>query len=482
LEDDKLLASGNTKNSSSFLKSVKNELLSRNKSPFRSKKSASYRNSIDSAAINSTNSSNVITSLREKYSGNSSANQLSKQLSHESATLIKQPQSRVSTALATSTLRKASSSRIRMTQLSEKYFVVKDAAIILPRVTSDRQNGSSRLINTNGNHTTSLSSLAGVHEDKAVSNYNSLNNSSSSATSTTNTGEILVHLQAMIALLRPNDTLILAVKLFSYVPDRIRYLVIVETKPTSPSAQVSTENEETLPDYEESVILGLDLVPINSKTSSKTETKQPKCETSPKEPVEFNLSPDEYDENDEAMNDDEDEDEFECKVGLVLPIYANSEITLDGDGGFKFVSHHTTHIFKPVSIQAMWSAYQCLHKAFENARKLNFYSQISLDNLLALYAGNAGSSPESETGETSALNQTHSNSQVMLRQQHHEWVKYYSSLIVKYKTEQHYINEWFQKEERSMQRDDFTTPYFDCLKLCKEQEVNIFIPDSKISL
>lgn len=85
-------------------------------------------------------------------------------------------------------------------------------------------------------------------------------------------------------------------------------------------------------------------------------------------------------------------------------------------------------------------------------------------------------------------------------QNNHEWVKYYSNLIGKNSPtsttvaaaaataagqasasttskspfDQVYINEWYQKEERSAQREDFTTPYFDCLLLCKEQEVNHF--------
>ena len=62
----------------------------------------------------------------------------------------------------------------------------------------------------------------------------------------------------------------------------------------------------------------------------------------------------------------------------------------DGDGGFKFKSHQSTHIFKPVSIQAMWSAYQYLHKTFENARKNNFYPIASNASSSNLYSQSAG--------------------------------------------------------------------------------------------
>jgi protein phosphatase slingshot len=394
-----------------------------------------------------------------------------------------------------------------MTKLNEKYFVVKDAAIILPRVNTN--SSSVRSANNGSASLTSFPAMTMQHDEivnnsaasaAAVNllNYNSLNSSSVvSNASTTNTGDILVHLQAMIAILRPADTLILAVRLFSYVPDRLRYLVIVETRPIVVSSSL---NQQTTRDscgddesgggcsgrvYEESAILGLDLERVSAK--------QKQFNNNENEEVRFYTD---EDSNDATMSSDSTHDldgddsvEFECKVGLVLPIYANSEITLDGDGGFKFVSHQTTHIFKPVSIQAMWSAYQYLHKAFENARKFNFYSQVSLDNLLALYSGGNSSSmnlsepdvvtgnrrvssPQTTSGELAGQQQ---NSQLVLnggssRQQHHEWVKHYSSLIAKFRSEQH-INEWYQKEERSVQREDFTTPYFDCLKLCKEQEV-----------
>lgn len=271
--------------------------------------------------------------------------------------------------------------------LTEKYFVVKDAALILPR----------RSIKLNSSQNSSSESAT---------------NSASSPTSVT--GDILIHLQSMISLIRPCDTIILAVKLSSYVQEKIRYLVIVET---------SNKNGEL---NEERVIIGLDLIPINSE-----ETKS-----------------------------------FSCSVGLVLPIYANCEISLDGDGGFKFKSHHTTHIFKPVSIQAMWSAYQYLHKAFESARKSKYYPLSNSSS------SSSASSPSFNTNPNdfmfALIEQDHDHN-------NHDMIKYYSFLINRNKVEQQSINEWYQKEERSAQREDFTTPYFDSLLLCKEQEVFLSI-------
>ncbi|KAK6625052.1 Protein transport protein ssh1 [Polyplax serrata] len=41
-------------------------------------------------------------------------------------------------------------------------------------------------------------------------------------------------------------------------------------------------------------------------------------------------------------------------VGLVLRVLADTTITLDGDGGFSVCVCGRQHIFKPVSVQAMW--------------------------------------------------------------------------------------------------------------------------------
>ncbi|ETN67858.1 slingshot dual specificity phosphatase [Anopheles darlingi] len=61
-------------------------------------------------------------------------------------------------------------------------------------------------------------------------------------------------------------------------------------------------------------------------------------------------------------------------VGLVLKLLADTSIRLDGDGGFMVSSCGKQHIFKPVSVQTMWSALQTLHKISSKAREHNFYA------------------------------------------------------------------------------------------------------------
>ncbi|XP_067120700.1 uncharacterized protein ssh isoform X1 [Centruroides vittatus] len=124
-------------------------------------------------------------------------------------------------------------------------------------------------------------------------------------------GDIQRHLQSMFYLLRSSDTLRMAVKLESVHAGRTRYLVVVSC--------VGRQ------DTEESCLLGVD------------------CNV-------------------------------ETTVGLVLPVWADTSITLDGDGGFSISSTGRHHIFKPVSVQAMWSALQTLHKASARAREYNYYA------------------------------------------------------------------------------------------------------------
>lgn len=125
-----------------------------------------------------------------------------------------------------------------------------------------------------------------------------------------NGGDIQQHLQSMFYLLRQEDTLKMAVKLESGHVGRTRYLVVVSC----------TGKQIT----EESCLLGVD---CNERTT----------------------------------------------IGLVLPVWADTRITLDGDGGFSVSTTDRHHIFKPVSVQAMWSALQTLHKASDKARECNYF-------------------------------------------------------------------------------------------------------------
>lgn len=116
-------------------------------------------------------------------------------------------------------------------------------------------------------------------------------------------------IHAMVELLRPEDTIKLAVQLESVNPVRVRYLIIVST----------------LGNKDESILLGMDF-----------------------------------------PNADSDQ----CTIGLVLPIWSDTQVYLDGDGGFSVTSAEETRIFKPVSMQTMWSLLQVLHGCCERAMKI----------------------------------------------------------------------------------------------------------------
>ncbi|MEQ2316936.1 hypothetical protein AMECASPLE_037559 [Ameca splendens] len=101
------------------------------------------------------------------------------------------------------------------------------------------------------------------------------------------------HLHAMLEQLRPEDTIKLAVELESVSPVRVRYLIVVST----------------LASKQESILLGMDF-PSSDSTH--------------------------------------------CTIGLVLPVWSDTQVYLDGDGGFSVTSAEDTKNFKPVSMQTMW--------------------------------------------------------------------------------------------------------------------------------
>lgn len=128
------------------------------------------------------------------------------------------------------------------------------------------------------------------------------------------TGDLPQHLQVMINILRSEDRIKLAVRLESAWSDRVRYMVVVYTNGRQ--------------DTEEHILLGMDFSNKDSKN---------------------------------------------CSIGMVLPLWSDTKIHLDGDGGFSVNTAGRTHIFKPVSVQAMWSALQILHKACEVSRRYNYF-------------------------------------------------------------------------------------------------------------
>ncbi|KAK1156444.1 hypothetical protein AOXY_G25420 [Acipenser oxyrinchus oxyrinchus] len=127
-------------------------------------------------------------------------------------------------------------------------------------------------------------------------------------------GDLPQHLQVMINLLRSEDRIKLAVRLESAWSDRVRYMVVV----------YSNGRQDT----EENILLGMDFT------------------------------------NKESKN---------CSIGMVLPLWSDTKIHLDGDGGFSVTTAGKTRIFKPVSVQAMWSALQILHKVSEVSRRYNYF-------------------------------------------------------------------------------------------------------------
>uniref|UniRef100_A0A671N5Z2 Protein phosphatase Slingshot homolog 1 n=1 Tax=Sinocyclocheilus anshuiensis TaxID=1608454 RepID=A0A671N5Z2_9TELE len=127
-------------------------------------------------------------------------------------------------------------------------------------------------------------------------------------------GDLPQHLQVMINILRSEDRIKLAVRLESAWSDRVRYMVVVYTNGRQ--------------DTEENILLGMDFSNKDSKN---------------------------------------------CSIGMVLPLWSDTKIHLDGDGGFSVTTAGHTHIFKPVSVQAMWSALQILHKACEVSRRYNYF-------------------------------------------------------------------------------------------------------------
>uniref|UniRef100_A0A8C7E4L5 protein-serine/threonine phosphatase n=1 Tax=Naja naja TaxID=35670 RepID=A0A8C7E4L5_NAJNA len=127
-------------------------------------------------------------------------------------------------------------------------------------------------------------------------------------------GQQELHLQQMVGLLRPEDAIHLAVRLESARAHRIRYLLVVS----------ATERESK----NEMVLLGVDFP---------------------------------------------DESLATCTLGMVLPLWSDTQVFLDGDGGFSVTSGGQTRIFKPISVQTMWSALQVLHKACNEAVSNNYF-------------------------------------------------------------------------------------------------------------
>ncbi|XP_013985123.1 protein phosphatase Slingshot homolog 1 isoform X2 [Salmo salar] len=161
-------------------------------------------------------------------------------------------------------------------------------------------------------------------------------------------GDLQQHLQTMFTLLRPEDNIKLAVRLESSLYQGTRYMVVVSTNGRQ--------------DTEESLVLGMDFSPADSS----------------------------------------------CSVGLVLPLWSDSLIHLDGDGGFSVSTDNRIHVFKPVSVQAMWSALQSLHKACEVARCHNYFPGSLFLTWVSYYQSRV-SSDQSRINEWNAMQDVQSH-------------------------------------------------------------------------
>uniref|UniRef100_A0A915AIZ2 protein-serine/threonine phosphatase n=1 Tax=Parascaris univalens TaxID=6257 RepID=A0A915AIZ2_PARUN len=132
-------------------------------------------------------------------------------------------------------------------------------------------------------------------------------------------GEIEEHLQAMLRMLPPEDTLTMAVRLQpnsdqDCSQDHARYLAVV--------ASSSRQDIDDSRDARECVLLGLDCLPGDKAT-----------------------------------------------IGVVIPIFASTHVRLDGDGGIAVDCDSSYHLFRPVSVQAMWTMFQCLHKELREVQR-----------------------------------------------------------------------------------------------------------------
>ncbi|KAG9469597.1 hypothetical protein GDO78_020126 [Eleutherodactylus coqui] len=128
-----------------------------------------------------------------------------------------------------------------------------------------------------------------------------------------------LHLQSMLRLLKEEDTLKLAVRLEPVRSCLTRYLVVVSCMGRSTA--------------EQTILLGVDFAHDGSNV---------------------------------------------CTIGTVLPVWVNTQVFLDGDGGFSITSGMDIRAFKPISVQTMWALLQMLHKACEAAVANNYIPGTSL--------------------------------------------------------------------------------------------------------
>ncbi|XP_061465529.1 protein phosphatase Slingshot homolog 3 isoform X2 [Rhineura floridana] len=135
-------------------------------------------------------------------------------------------------------------------------------------------------------------------------------------------GQQELHLQQMVELLRPEDSIRLAVRLESVRAHRIRYLLVVS------AAEMESKSEM--------VLLGVDF---------------------PEEGL------------------------AACTLGMVLPLWSDTQVFLDGDGGFSVTSGGQTRIFKPISVQTMWPTAQEMTERMIRAKLREVMATTDLESI-----------------------------------------------------------------------------------------------------
>jgi protein phosphatase slingshot len=130
--------------------------------------------------------------------------------------------------------------------------------------------------------------------------------------------ELEKHLQLMSDLVHPHDKMSRVVRLQSVAENLIRYLAVIENK-----------NEY---DQRSVALFGFDHIGNN------------------------------------------------VSIGLIVPILHSTKVTLDGDGGIVVENFADMFFFKPVSIQAMWSIFQYVHKELATIQMVKTPSETTWPN------------------------------------------------------------------------------------------------------
>ncbi|XP_064551106.1 protein phosphatase Slingshot isoform X2 [Drosophila montana] len=231
----------------------------------------------------------------------------------------------------------------------------------------------------------------------------------SSNSTQSNNSDIQLHLQSMFYLLQREDTLKMAVKLESQRSNRTRYLVIASrsccrtaasserrTKIMRHNSVKSTASATPAPPGTPVAQRQLSVDSHKTQQLAQEETAKRLAINANRQSLKCDV-----DGRDTAIAGAGDSNKntsgmeescllgIDCNerttIGLVVPILADTTIHLDGDGGFSVAVYEKTHIFKPVSVQAMWSALQTLHKVSRKARENNFYPSGPSHDWLSIY-------------------------------------------------------------------------------------------------